>query len=470
MKGECVMHQRNKRISASGKRFAVSRPAWGALLAAAFLAAGTRADTPPEADKYWAQWRGPLASGVAPHGDPPAEWSESKNVRWKIEIPGDGLASPIVWGDRVYVLTTLKTEKTVEAKTEKEEEPRDQRRGRRAKPTNVYQFAVLALDRKTGKTVWQRVVHEQVPLVAVHQDSTNASASPVTDGERVYAFFGSYGLYCLDADGKVLWEKDLGDMRTTNDFGEGSSPVLYGDTLVVKWDHEGEDFLAAFDKKTGQEKWRVKRDEPTTWFTPLIVEINGRPQIITSGTKQVAGYDLADGKLLWRGKGLTANVIPSPVYGDGIAYLISGFRGNMAKAVRLSAAADDIDQNGAKAIVWTYDKNTPYVPSPLLYGDLLYFLDNNKGILTCLNAKTGEKHYGPQRLEGVKGVYASLVGAAQRVYIADRDGQTTVLKNGPQFEVLATNKLDDNFDASPAIAGNEIFLRGRKHLYCIAKE
>ncbi len=443
------------------------------VLCAAAAAVANAAPPEPEV-AAWAQWRGPLGSGVAPRANPPVEWSEGKNVRWKVEIPGRGHATPIVFGDRIYIQTAIRTDKTpagdaADAPAPQDPPPGDRPRRRRGgdKPKQVHQFAVLALDRKTGATVWQTVVREEVPHEAIHDDSTNASSSPVTDGRHIYAYFGSRGLYCLDQTGKLIWEADFGDMHTRNEFGEGSSPALWGDTVVVQWDHERDDFVVALDAATGKERWRQTRDEPTSWATPIIVAEGDAPQVVTSSSNFIQGYDLKTGEPLWQCGGMTMNVIPSPIYDNGVLYAVSGFRGAAAVAIRLSAAKGNVTES--KAVLWRYDRDTPYVPSPLLYRDRLYFVENNKPILTCLNARTGERVFGPQRIEGIRGIYASIVGAANRVYIVGRDGTTVVLKHGDDYEVLATNKLDDEFDASPAIVDGELFLRGAKHLYCIAK-
>ncbi|RIK68870.1 MAG: hypothetical protein DCC65_01695 [Planctomycetota bacterium] len=455
-----------------------------ALQLVTFLALASSAVAAPpakNADRYWPQWRGPNCNGVALKANPPTEWSEEKNIRWKVEIPGAGHATPIIWGDRVYIQTAVKTEKTADHAGKKDEsagffQPQPGRRRRpgggfnrqQEKPREIHEFQVLALDRTTGKTVWTTTVCEEVPHEAGHGDSTQASNSPVTDGKHIYAYFGSRGLYCLDTKGKVKWKKDFGQMQTRNEFGEGSSPALYGDVLVVSWDHEGDDFVIALDKRTGDELWKVERDEPTSWCTPLVLEVNGKPQVITSATNFIRAYDLKNGKEIWRCKGMTMNTIPSPVAGKGLVYCISGFRGNALLAIRYGAAKGDITDTDA--IAWKHDKDTPYVPSALLYNDVLYFLDNNRAILSAFDARSGEALYGKQRLEGLDMIYASPVGASNRVYIAGRNGKTIVLRHGAKFQVLATNTLDDGFDASPAIAGDELFLRGRKHLYCIAAE
>ncbi|MFQ5428946.1 MAG: PQQ-binding-like beta-propeller repeat protein [Phycisphaerae bacterium] len=427
--------------------------------------------------KYWPQWRGPTATGVAPHGKPPLKWSESKNIRWKVAIPGRGHATPIIWGDRVYVQTAVKTAKTVEPKARAdkapEERPNRRRRGRRnwmgsVEPTHIYKFILVALDRQTGKTVWQKTLREELPHEGGHRDASQASNSPVTDGKYLIAYFGSRGLYCLDMEGKVLWEKDLGDMRTRLGFGEGSSPALYGDTVVVNWDHEGQSFIVALDKKTGRQRWKIDRDEQTSWATPLIVEVRGEPQVITSASGRIRSYDLKTGEVRWVCGGMTPNVIPSPVSGNDLVFAMSGFRGNALRAIRYVDARGDITDSSA--VAWKYDGNgTPYVPSPLLYRDTLYFLKRNNAILSCFDAKTGKQHYSKKRLEGLEGVYASPVGAADRVYIVGRNGKTAVIKRGAEFELLAVNSLDDEFAASPAIVDHALYLRGRTHLYCIAE-
>jgi outer membrane protein assembly factor BamB len=256
-------------------------------------------------------------------------------------------------------------------------------------------------------------------------------------------------------------------MQTRNGFGEGASPAIHGETLVVTWDHEGPDFVVALDAATGKERWRKERDEPTTWATPLVVAAEGKPQVVVAGTNRVVSYDLATGEERWRASGLTTNAIPSPVYADGVVYVTSGFRGNALQAIRLKDAKGEV--TAAPALVFRYDKDTPYVPSPLLYRGQLYFLKSNSGVITSLDAKDGSVRFS-ERLEAVPNVYASPVGAAGRVYVAGRDGAVAVLAAGPKLELLATNRLDDGFDASPAVVDREIYLRGRKHLYRISAD
>jgi outer membrane protein assembly factor BamB len=424
---------------------------------------------------FWPQWRGPLANGVAPLGDPPTQWSETNNLKWKVRIPGFGTSTPIIWGNQVFILTAAPTGKKAEASTtpppaQNQGEGPGRRRGGGGfgseKPTETQRFVVLCLDRATGKTLWEKAAREELPHEGHHRDHGFASASPVTDGQVLLAYFGSRGLYCYDLNGNLKWEKDFGDMRTRNGFGEGSSPALHGNTVVVLWDHEGEDFIVALDKNTGKELWRQKRDEPSGWSTPLVVEHTGKHQVVVSATGKVRSYDLVKGDPLWECAGQTANAIPSPVTADGVVYVTSGFRGSALQAIKLGRAGD---LAGTDALVWSHNRNTPYVPSPLLFGDLLYFIKSNDAILSCFEASTGKALIDGERLEGIRGVYASPVGARDRVYVLGRDGSTLVLKKGPKLEVLATNKLDDKTDASIAVVGKDLFIRGHQNLYCIAE-
>jgi outer membrane protein assembly factor BamB len=403
----------------------------------------------------WPAWRGPAANGVSTTAKPPTEWSESKNVRWKVEIPGRGSASPIVWRDRVYVLTAVPAGAELAASHTA------------TKARNRY--VVMALERKTGKTVWERTAREEEPHEGTHnQFGTWASSSAITDGDVLIASFESRGIYGYDLTGKKLWEVDLGDKRMRNEFGEGTTPALYKDRVFLVWDHQGESFIVALDKRTGKELWRTNRDEIDSWATPLVVEANGKAQVVTSGMRRVRSYDTETGALVWEMAGLTMNPIPSPVFGDGIVYLMSGFRGNSLKAVRVADAKGDI--TNTPAVVWTFDRDTPYVPSPLLYDGILYFLKGNTGVLSAFDAKSGKPHYQLQRIEGVPNVFASPVGADGRVIVLGQDGGAVVLRHGPSYQVLATNKLDDKFDASPALTGGDLYLRGYRYLYCIAAQ
>ena len=419
--------------------------------------------------EYWPQWRGPLATGAAPSADPPLKWSENENIRWKVKIPGFGSSTPIIWGDRVFIVTALSTGKKPDGSAAPAPAPREQGgRGMRSEaPTAVHQFVVLCLDRKTGKTLWQKTAREELPHEGHHQTHGFASASPVTDGQFVIAYFGSRGLHCYDMEGNLKWTKDFGRMVTKNSFGEGASPALHGDDVLVNWDHEEDDFLISLDKRTGKERWRTPRDEGTGWSTPLIVTHGGKQQVVINATGKVRSYDLATGKELWSSTGQTANAIPTPVASGDTVFVTSGFRGSALQAIQLGRTGD---LAGSDAIRWSHDKNTPYVPSPLLVENYLYFLSGNDAKLSCFDAKSGKPHFEAERLEQVFSVYASPVAAKQRIYVLGREGTCLVLKQGPKLEVLATNKVDDKTDASLALVGHELFLRGHQNLYCISEK
>ena len=426
-------------------------------LGATSLVLEAQARTP--GDGYWAQWRGPLGTGVSMTAQPPLEWSETKNIKWKVEIPGRGSASPVVWGDRIFLLTAVPEGVSGAA----QHEPRGA-----ATPRGNHRFTVMAIDRQTGRTIWERVATTHEPHEPGHgENSTWASSSAVTDGEHVFAYFESHGLFAYDMDGALVWQKDFGDKGMRNQFGEGSTPALFRDTLVIAWDHiAGPSFVVALDKRTGRELWRVPRDEIDTWATPLVVEANGRAQAILPGMNRIRAYDIEDGTVVWESDGLTMNPIPTPVYSDGLAILMSGFRGNDLKAIRVADARGNID--GSPAIAWSMERDTPYVPSPVLYDRVLYFLKTNTGVLSAFDATTGAPYYQAQRLDGVFEVFSSPVAAGGRLYITARDGNTLVVKHGPTYEVLARNDLDDGFDASPALVDGELFMRGFKYLYAIA--
>ena len=453
----------------------------------------------------WPQWRGPTGNGVSADAKPPVKWSESKNVAWKVAIPGTGSASPIVWRDKVFVATAVPTESAAapdssdgdgeprrrrgdragrsrrdgdefRAQSQDDDRRRDERRGRGRRggrrgrgggdSLKEHRFVLLALDRATGKTLWEATATTATPHQGHHRDHGFASASPFTDGERVYTHFGSRGLFCYTLDGTEVWKRDdFGKMDTRNGFGEGSSPSLHGDTIILPWDHEGPSYIAAIDKTTGKTRWKIERDEHTSWATPLVVEHDGEWQVIASGQEYARGYSLKDGKELWRCSGQTARPVASPVAGHGMAFIGSGFRGAFLGAFDLSKRGDLEESDG---VAWSISRSTPDIPSLLLSGSRLYFHSRNSGIISCHDAKTGKPHYSQERVPGLGGdVYASPVAANGHVYLTSRDGATVVIEDSDTFKVVATNQLDDPIDATPAIAGRELFLRGQKHLYCI---
>ncbi len=431
----------------------------------------------------WPQWRGPLANGLAPHADPPTHWNEDTNVRWKSKIPGDSTATPIIWGDKIFLTTAIETDRdgepepVPEALAEASKAPPSSKRGFRnmgEPPKHYFQFVVLCVDRASGKTLWQDVAKEDVPHEGHHPDGSYASASPSTDGKRLYVSFGSRGIYCYDFDGKQLWNRDLGRMWIFNAFGEGTSPVVRGDSVIVNWDHQGGSFLICLDAATGDTRWKVDRDENTTWATPLIVDVGGRTQVVINGSTRVRSYDLQTGELIWACGGQGPSAIPTPVTDGQRIFAMTGFITNSLYAIPLESSGDITTDE--EKIAWKTRKvGTPYVPSPLIDGELLYFTAGNKGILSCYNAATGEPIVEKQRLQGISNIYSSPVGAAGRIYFTSREGTTVVFESGKfetvgdksEVKIIATNQLDDRIDASAAIVGHEIFLRGREHLYCI---
>ncbi len=442
---------------------------------------------------HWPTWRGPSGAGIATGATPPVRWSDTQNVRWKTAVPGLGFSTPIVWQDRIYLLTAIETSEESPAARSAQAAPatpppsrggegkgsgpggRDGKRGGRPggsfgggpNPTKYHEFVVLALDRATGKIVWQRTARREVPHEGKHATNSYASGSPVTDGERLYVPFGSRGFYCYDLQGNKVWEKDLGDMRTRGTFGEGASPALAGDRLIIAWDHEENSFIVALDKKTGAELWRKTREERSSWSTPVIVQVEGRTQAIVAAARKTRSYDVATGEIVWEASGLTDNVIPTPVIGHGMVYLMSGFRGNAIQAVKLTARGDVTE---TPAIVWSARRSAPYVPSPVLSGNRLYMGKSNDAFLSCLDALTGEVYYQDQRLEALRGgVYASPVAANGHLYLVGREGHVLVIKDAPRFEIVATNQMNERIDASPVILGRELYLRGHQHLFCIAE-
>lgn len=436
---------------------------FGACLAFSGLAAGL------DVADNWPTWRGPTPNGVALKGNPPTEWSETKNIKWKVDLPGVGSSTPIVWGDKLFIQTAVPTR--AEPKPDPSAAPPERRRRRGPPsgptPTVPWKFNVVCMDRNTGEIIWEKTAREEIPHEGHHPTGTHASYSPVTDGEKLWVSFGSRGLHCYDLDGNHIWSTDLIQMRTRNRFGEGSSPALAGDAIVVVQDHEGDSKILAFNKDTGEKLWEQNRQESTAWATPLAVEVDGKVQVITCATRLIRSYDAETGDLIWECGGLTLNAIPTPVLGFGNVYCTSGFRGFALKAIELGHTGDLTDTD---AIKWELDKGTPYVSSPLLYEDKIYVYAGRRAILSCYNAVTGEPYFVDQKLGNLGIMYASPVGAGGHIYNVDRQGNFLVIKLAEEYEVVATNKLDDTFDASPVVIGDVIYLKGLKSLYCIATQ
>jgi outer membrane protein assembly factor BamB len=384
----------------------------------------------------WPRWRGPDGSGVSAGAPLALHWTTTQNVHWKVEVPGEGFSSPIVWDNRVYLTSA-----------------RDKGGCR----------LVHCLDRATGKLLWSRELADKDPE-RTSAMTGHAASTPVTDARRVVAFFGNAGAVCYDRDGKQLWHRDLGQFDS--ELGLASSPVLCGDRVVLVCDHDGDrftsfdSFLIALDVQTGKECWKTeRRGLGRSWSTPILVPSGDRQELIVCGQDQVRGYDPKTGKELWRAGGLTAWVAPSPVFGQGMIFAASGKNGPLL-ALRPGGTGDVTKTH----VVWQQGGAGPYVCSPLLAGDYLYAHDE-QGFLACYDARTGKRQY-RERLEGK--FTASAAAGDDKVYVTNEDGTTFVIRAGPKFAVLARNALEEYTLASPAIAGKEMFLRTEHHLYCIA--
>jgi len=420
------------------------------------------------AESNWRHWRGPLGNGVAPKANSPIEWSETKNIKWKSEIPGRGSGSPVVWDDRVFVVTAVPVPNQEPQVETEEDQETPQRRGRaNDSPLPELEFKLLCFDRDSGSLRWAETAIIATPHQGTHPTNGFASASPCTDGQHVYAHFGSRGVYCFTMDGQLVWKRDdLGQMNTLFSFGEGSSPTIADDKILIPWDHQGPSYLWALDKQTGDTVWKQDRDEPSCWATPLVVGAGDQRQVIMNGQKFARGYDLATGKELWRCGGQTFRPCASPVAAGDTVFIGSGFRGSFLGAFKLDGSGDI---EGTDSVLWTVDKDTPDIASPLLTDGRIYFYKGKSGILTCLDAKTGKPHFSAERIPGIRRTYASPVAAGGYVYLTGRRGTTVVIKDADELEIVATNTVGEGVDATPAPAGDQLFLRGEQHLFCIAE-
>lgn len=415
------------------------------------------------AEDYWPQFRGPLGTGEAPAANPPTEWSEDKNVRWKVPLPGLGLSTPALWNDRLFVTTTIPFGEKFPGKPDKDPGAHDNLR-----VTRKQRFMTMAVSRRTGDVLWKKNLHEAIPHEGGHYTGSLASASPVCDAKHVFAFFGSHGLYCLTHDGELVWKKNLGEMYSKHNHGEGASPCLYDDTIFVNWDHQEQSFIVAFDKNTGDERWRKNRSEVTSWSTPIVIKHKGEPQLIVCGSNRIRAYNPKNGNIIWSCAGLSNNVCASPVYGDGILLAGSSYDTRNFLAIRIDGAKGDI--TGTDNVLWSRKQLPPYVPSPLLYKGAVYYLRHYQGVLSRIKVSNGEAAPGPIRLPIIKNVYSSPIAAAGRVYVTDLQGTTRVLEASTKATFLARNRLDDSFSATVVAVGEELYMRGNRFLYCIAKE
>jgi outer membrane protein assembly factor BamB len=470
----------------------------------------------------WPQFRGPDGAGLSSEEKLPFEWGKDKNVLWKAKIPGYAWSQPVIWGDKVFVTTAVSDKqrkpsagfgggfgrfgdrpdapKDERPKDAPKDQPRDERPkdrpggfrpgGRGGSPPDaVYKWEVYCLDRASGKVLWHQTAVEKKPTISTHSSNTYASETPVTDGERVYAYFGMTGVYCFDFTGKQLWSKELGSYRMMAGWGTGSSPALDGDRLYIQCDNEEKSFLVALDKKTGKELWRVNRTERSSWSTPFVWRNKKRTEVVCAGLR-VRSYDPASGKQLWelsmdgpanmaerpggrpgRGMGGGNRCDATPVASDELLYVgCSGsFTPGPLFAVKAGASGDislKDDQTSNEGVAWRNKTAGPSMASPVLYNGHLYVLEQ-RGSLSCFDAKTGKEAYRKERLAGARQFTSSLWAYDGKVFCLDEDGQTFVVKAGPEFKLLGKNRLDEMFWSSAAVSGGSLYLRGVDHLYCI---
>ena len=409
----------------------------------------------------WTQWRGPLGTGEAAEtADPPTRWSETENIKWKTPIKGLGHSTPAVWDDHVFLTSA-------EPVGEKFEPIPDGRPGSHDNLTvsQRHRYIVTAIDRGSGDVLWEKVVHENVPHEGGHKSSSLATGSLVTDGQHVWAYFGSHGLFCLDFEGKIVWNHEFEPMFSKHGHGEGSSPALHNGLIAINRDQEAQSYLLVLDAKTGKEKWRSDRAEITSWSSPAFINHAGKTQLVVAGTGRIRAYEPGSGDVIWECGGLSQNVVATPLYSDGMLYCASSYEIRSLLAIKLDGASGDITET--ENVVWQTAQRTPYVPSPLLYQGKLFFLRHYQGILTVLDAKTGEEQVGPFRMSGFNEIYASPMAAANRIYIVCRNGATLIIDSENLPKVKGANKLDDSFNACPIAIGKQLLLRGDKFLYCI---
>jgi len=421
--------------------------------------------------QHWPAFRGANAAGVADGKPTAVKWNApaGENVAWKTPVPGIAVSSPIVWGDRVFVSTAVGSDATQGIRTGLygDVEP--------VTDSSKHTWRLLAIDRKSGKVVWDKVAYEGVPKTKRHPKSSQASATPVTDGRHVIVSFGSQGLYAFDFNGKLLWQKDLGTLNAgwffdpDYEWGIGSSPIIYKNLVIVQCDIQRNSFLAAFDTETGREVWRTRRDEIPSWSTPTIFEADGRAELVTQATTFTRGYDPMTGRELWKYSGNSEITIPTPIVGPEVVVITNGYRGvQPIFAIKPGAKGDITLQDKATKsdfVSWSTTRGGPYIPTPVIYGDQLYVLQNN-GVFASYKVATGEQVY--QKRLGTGGSFsASPVAADGKIYCSSEDGDVYVIKAGPEYEELAKNSIGEVLMATPAISDGLIIFRGLKHVYAI---
>ncbi|SRR5579871_466999 len=427
------------------------------LLLSLLLAIATAAA--PSTSTDWPGWRGPTQNGISPLKDLPLSWSDKQNIAWRTAIPGKGLSSPVVWGNRVFL-----TADVIGEAVEGYVAPKHRAWGRPFRnpdsvpANNKHALHVLAFDAATGKQLWDRVVYDGMMYDEVHKTANYALATPATDGKFLYAAFGAEGFYKLDFNGNVIWKGDLGKIDTVG-LGYGSSPVLFEDKVIALADQDDGDhsFIAALSQSDGKVVWKTPRATQGTFTTPVLIDVGGKKQLVASATTVIA-YDPSNGKELWHAEGAQGVVVHTPVWGQGMFIASVGYPGKQVVGIRLNPG------EGEERVAWKYTKGTSYVPSPLLYGDYLYLL-TDAGLMSCMNPKTGEVYYEGKRFDSPSKFNSSMVAFDGKILVTSEDGDTYIVKAGTEHEVLGKNSINEVVQTSLALAGDSIYIRSQEALY-----
>ncbi len=434
-----------------------------------------------ESGGSWPQFRGPGGKGIATTPELPDVWGADEKIAWKVKVPGTAWSQPIVWAETIVITCAVTDDQPKPAGNQSGAGDVAfsfsdvRKRGIGAilhggdPPDAVYHWRIMCLDGRSGKTLWEREPHTGRPSIPIHRSNTYASETPVTDGERIIAYFGMTGVFCYDMQGKLLWSKDLGTHPMQFGWGTGGSPTLHGNNVFVQCDNETSSFLVALDKCTGDEVWRVARDEKSNWATPFVWKNESRTELVTAGGKKARSYDPTSGELLWE-VACSGRSAATPVADGQRVYLgatdrLMGRSGTLI-AIRAGASGNIPPDDENEFVAWSAPRAAPQIASPLLYDNCLYMLGQHNGIIRCVDAITGQQHY-RQRLPGAHGFTSSPWACDGKVFCLDEAGQTFVLKAGSSLEVLGVNSLDEMFWSSPAIMGDRLLLRGVEHLYCI---
>lgn len=421
----------------------------------------------------WPQFRGPSASGVGDGTNPPVRWDGAKgtNVIWKTPIPGLAVSSPVIWGDQIFVTTAVSGDpkQAFRIGLFGDTDPVNDR--------SNHVWKILAVDKKTGKIQWEQTAHQGVPRTKRHAKSSQASPTPATNGKVVVAYFGSEGLFAYSVDGKLLWKKDLGIQNAgwffdpDSEWGAASSPVIHKNSVIVQCDRQKDSFLAAYDLKDGKELWRTPRAEIPTWGTPTVVTSAAGSEVVTNGTKAIRGYDADTGRELWTLGPNSEVTCTTPVFSQGLIFVTAGYPPvQPIYAIKAGSKGDLTLKDGkesSESIAWSKQRGGVYLPSPIVYGDYLYMVNNN-GVLSAYEAKSGNRLY-QQRIEGGVSFTASPIAAAGKLYIPSEDGELFIVKAGPKYELMARNPIGEPILATPAMSGDLLIVRGDKHLFAIAE-